>query len=129
MCNISIGVVQGVQQLFPESSNMKIFVASDGQDPARDSSFQSLGAYFIDWSQLDQNIFPPVLDLFLLTESEIFIGNPTSSFSSLVATWRVIKRQRNQEVLSWPLVYPEMTMESFFKCARFEFWCRGHLEC
>jgi hypothetical protein len=132
MCNITVDVVSEVVDFLDlDISSSEIFVATDGQDVNRDASFAAVGARFVNWSNVDtHHFFAPALDFMLLQKADVFIGNPTSSFSSLVSLFRVHNSNVNREFLYWPIVYPDLSVDSFFKCARFEFWCdHPHLPC
>jgi hypothetical protein len=122
-CNISIGLVQDVQETL-SLKNFPLFYATDGQKEIRDKEFSDAGGVTTDWNTIPKDIFSPALDMFLLREADVFIGNPASSFSSLVSQWRVANRKKNKEILSWPQIYTSMTVDSFYDHPNFEFWCK-----
>lgn len=137
MCNITYGLVSSaISKIYPEliSKSFPIYVASDLQDPDRDADFKKNGAIFYDFKK-DPTIgekgsslyFGPALDFFLLIDSDTLIGNSMSSFSSIASAIRVSQKNQNHEILSWPLIFSSNSVEDFWKCSRFEFWCTESL--
>lgn len=123
MCNISLSMVRDItEKHLQNSTDMKVFVASDGQDRVRDSQFRDTGAVFIE--QVDAHgYFLPALDYLMLLDSFSMIGNPMSSFSSTVAIIRVGRGRANRDILNWPIVNEGIDESNFWTCHRFMFWC------
>ena len=63
-------------------------------------------------------VFEPLVDMFLLVDAKLFIGNMISTFSTNAASIRA--SQGLESVLAWP---EPRTTKTFWECERAHFWC------
>jgi hypothetical protein len=145
MCSMNYSLVSDIVQTIYSNEETEaippLFVATDRQDSDRDKQFVENGGVVVDWKSVMSNsgksLFEPALDFFMLIDADVFLGNSVSSFSSTVAMIRVAKKKINREIMSWPLVRLEddssedssslfSSVDSFWKCNRFKYWCAKH---
>ena len=112
----------------------KLFLASDRQRPDNDKTFRSAGAISYDRGNgkdryygggthfvkghTGKLVFEPLVDMFLLVDAKLFIGNMISTFSTNAASIRA--SQGLESVLAWP---EPRTTKTFWECERAHFWC------
>ena len=77
--NLRLEVVQGYLQKKPVWTNMKLFVASDGQTSL--ATFEKAGALFYSGQYPSRSMMGLAIDFFMLVDAEVFFGNQMSSVS------------------------------------------------
>ena len=65
-----------------------------------------------------RTVFEPAIDMFTLVDSELFIGNMLSTFSTSVSNIRAARGRPS--ILAWP---EPKTGKTYWECERANFWC------
>jgi hypothetical protein len=136
LCGIDWNMLQNITSSIPEFRKEKIFIASDSQNKDLDATFwKHQEVKKMNWQDPyvrslieKENLEPFVVDFWMLTTMDYFIGNQISTFALLVSMARVSSTGLNRDELRWPKgKYNASHLETVWEIC--PSWCSRSCKC